>query len=183
MPGMEARRIMNYYLRKEPSYVKFNTFDQEQNNTGKKRRAKPFHRDTLYYNEKEDYYVCPMGQPMDKITQGTKATKSGYQQTYSKYSAQNCQGCPIRGVCFKGKNNRIVGRNYSLENYKEKARENLLSEIGELKRKKRTADVEPVFADVKHNRNFKRFTHRGLEKVELEFGLHALAHNIRKKSA
>jgi len=76
-----------------------------------------------------------------------------------------------------------VERNHELERYKQKAREDLLSELGEVKRKKRTADVEPVFAHIKHNRNFKRFTHRGLDKVELEFGLHALAHNIRKKSA
>lgn len=165
------------------SFVKFNTFDREQNATGKKGKNAPFHRDALHYNAKEDYYVCPMGQPMNKISEGTKITKSGYKQTYSKYRAQNCKGCPVRGVCFKGETERVVERNHVLEHYKQKAREELLSEIGELKRKKRTADVEPVFAHIKHNRNFKRFTHRGLDKVELEFGLHALAHNIRKKSA
>lgn len=166
------------------AYVKFNTFDQEQNKTGKKKKATAaFHRDQLHYNEKEDYYVCPMGQQMKKVSEGTKTTKSGFKQTYSKYRAQNCSGCPVRGVCFKGKNERVIERNHTLEHYKQKAREDLLSEIGRAKLKKRTADVEPVFAHVKHNRNFRRFTHRGLEKVELEFGLHALAHNIRKKSA
>ena len=39
--------------------------------------------------------VCPMGQQMNKITEGTKITKSGYQQKVSKYSAKNCNGCPI----------------------------------------------------------------------------------------
>ncbi|WP_240665683.1 transposase [Lutibacter sp. HS1-25] len=67
----------------------------------------------------------------------------------------------MRGACFKAKGNRIVERNHKLEAYKEKARRNLLSEIGELKRKQRTADVEPVFAHIKSNRNFKRFTHKG----------------------
>jgi hypothetical protein len=33
------------------------------------------------------------------------------------------------------------------------------------------------------NNNFRRFTLRGLEKIELEFGLMALAHNLRKKIA
>ena len=166
------------------AYVKFNTFDQEQNKPGKKQKATAaFHREQLHYNEKEDYYVCPMGQQMKKVSEGTKTTKSGFKQTYSKYRAQNCSGCPVRGVCFKGKNERVIERNHTLEHYKQKAREDLLSEIGQAKLKKRTADVEPVFAHVKHNRNFRRFTHRGLEKVELEFGLHALAHNIRKKSA
>ena len=165
-------------------YVKFNTFDKEQNAAGKKRKnAAPFHRDKLHYNEKEDYYVCPMGQKMEKIAEVKKTTKSGFRQTSVRYRAKKCSGCPVRGVCFKGKNNRIVERNHELERYKQKAREDLLSELGEVKRKKRTADVEPVFAHIKHNRNFKRFTHRGLDKVELEFGLHALAHNIRKKSA
>ena len=92
-------------------------------------------------------------------------------------------GCPLRGGCFKAKGNRIIERNQNLERHKEKVRENLLSDMGEIKRRQRTADVEPVFAHIKSNRNFKRFTHKGIQKAELEFGLHALAHNLRKRSA
>lgn len=164
-------------------YVKFNTFDKEQNNTGKKKKTAPFHKDQLYYNQPEDYYVCPMGQRMDRLYDTTRTTKSGYKQKVSKYQAKNCKGCPLRGVCFKAGENRIIERNHELERYKQQARDYLLSEIGEIKRKRRTADVEPVFAHIKYNRNFKRFTHRGLEKVEMEFGLHAMAHNIKKKCA
>ncbi|WP_432271477.1 transposase, partial [Autumnicola tepida] len=46
---------------------------------------------------------------------------------------KNCTGCPIRGACFKGKNERVVERNHTLEHYKQKAREDLLSEIGQAK--------------------------------------------------
>lgn len=74
-------------------------------------------------------------------------------------------------------------RNHNLEYHKQKVRELLTSEIGEIRRKQRNADVEPTFAQLKHNRKFKRFTLKGLEKVELEFGLHALAHNLKKMSA
>ena len=167
------------------TYVKYNTFDKEQGILKSKRKKKneDFHRDKLYYDHQQDQYICPMGQHMKKIGERKRKTKSGHQQTSSIYSAQNCQGCPLRGVCFRAKGNRIVERNHALERHKEKVRENLLSEIGELKRKQRTADVEPVFAHIKSNRNFKRFTHIGIEKAELEFGLHALAHNLRKKSA
>lgn len=167
------------------TYVKYNTFDKEQGILKSKRKKKneDFNRDKLYYNQEQDHYICPMGQTMEKIGERKRKTKSGYAQTNSIYSAQNCQDCQLRGACFKAKGNRIVERNHKLEAYKEKARRNLLSEIGELKRKQRTADVEPVFAHIKSNRNFKRFTHKGIEKAELEFGLHALAHNIRKKCA
>lgn len=124
-----------------------------------------------------------MGLTMKKIGERKRKTKSGFLQTSSIYSAHNCQGCPLRGTCFKAKGNRIVERNHALERQKEKARRNLLSEIDELKRRLRTADLEPVFAHIKSNRNFKRCTHKGIEKAELEFGLQALAHNLRKKSA
>lgn len=176
----------NYKLldeKKIEAYVKFNTFELEQGNSKKKKNYNPFERDNLYYNEQEDYYVCPMGQHMEKSSQRKKKTKSGYEQVYYQYTAKNCQGCSLRCICFKGKNNRTIERNHQLEHYKQKARGNLLSEKGDLRRRKRTADVEPTFAQLKHNRNFKRFTLKGLEKVEIEFGLHALAHNLKKKCA
>jgi hypothetical protein len=40
-----------------------------------------------------------------------------------------------------------------------------------------------VFANIKHNHLFKRFMLRGIEKVTIETGLLALAHNLRKKIA
>ena len=78
------------------AYVKFGTFYKEQNVTGKKRKTSPFYRDQVHYNEKEDHYICSMGQPMEKISGGTKTIKSDYGQTYSKYRAKNCTGCPLR---------------------------------------------------------------------------------------
>jgi hypothetical protein len=57
-----------------------------------------------------------------------------------------------------------------------------LSEEGIKKRKQRCHDVEPVFANIKNNHGFKRFMLRGKEKVTIETGLLALAHNLRKKS-
>jgi len=44
-----------------------------------------------------------MGQKMEKVSTKKTKTRSGYQQESSIYGAKNCQGCPLRGVCFKGK--------------------------------------------------------------------------------
>lgn len=167
------------------TYVKYNTFDKEQGILKSKRKKKneDFHRDKLYYDQENDRYICPMGQPMENVGKRRTTTKSGYLQTNNLYKAKNCQGCSLRGPCHKSKYDRTILRNPLLEHYKDKARENLLSAIGQIKRKRRTADVEPVFGHIKHNRNFKRFTHRGIDKAELEFGLHAIAHNLRKLSA
>ena len=40
-----------------------------------------------------------------------------------------------------------------------------------------------MFAQLKHDNGFKRFSLKGLKKVELEFGLMALGHNLRNKIA
>lgn len=175
----------NYdYLEKEEltAYVKYNTFEKEQDKNYQKKH-KTFSKENLYYNQEEDYYVCPMGQKMHKTHESTKTTQAGYMQQLSHYQAQNCEGCPLRGVCFKAKGNRSIERNHNLERHKEKIRELLTSQTGIQKRKQRSADVEPVFAQMKHNNNFRRFSLKGIQKTELEFGLMALAHNLRKKIA
>ena len=163
------------------AYVKHNQFDRQQNQTI--RDKKPFSTDKLHYNQNEDYYVCPMGQHMNSIGTITKTTSSGYQQTIKRYQAQNCEGCPLRAGCFKAKGNRIIDVNENLNRLKHQADELLTSEEGIKKRKQRCFDVEPVFANIKHNHHFKRFMLRGIEKVTVETGLIALAHNLRKKAA
>jgi len=163
------------------AYVKHNQFDRQQNKTIHDKY--PFAPDKLHYNPTEDYYVCPMGQHMHSIGQFTKTTTTGYQQTIKKYQAKNCEGCPLRAGCYKAKGNRIIDININLGRLKDQAEQRLLSEEGIIKRKQRCFDVEPVFANIKHNHYFKGFMLRGIEKVTIETGLLALAHNLRKKAA
>lgn len=63
---------------------------------------------------------------------------------------------------------------------KTEAKEKLLSEEGIKLCKKGCAEVESVFGQIKWNGGFKRFLMGGLEKVNLEWGLIAIAHNLRK---
>jgi transposase/endonuclease III len=163
------------------NYVKYNYFDKDQ--SGKADKSHPFKADTLYYNSKDDYYICPMGQRMQNTGSHQTKTKTGFTQTITNYQATNCNGCPLRGVCHKSKDNRVIEVNHSLNKYKEQVRENLNSEQGIYHRKKRPCDVEPVFANIKNNHYFKRFMLRSKPKVEVEAGLVALAHNLRKKAA
>jgi len=163
------------------AFVKYNYFHKEQIDK-KKGKVNPFHPDQLYYNKKTDTYYCPMGQAMTNIGSYKKQTKNKFTQEIHRYQAQNCRGCPLRGLCHKSKYNRIIERNYNLIRLKTKAKKLLLSEQGIAKRKQRCWDVEAVFGNIKHNMNFKRFTLRGLDKVNVEIGLIAMAHNLKKYS-
>lgn len=121
-----------------------------------------------------------MGQPMENIGISKRTTKNGHLQTYTRYQAKNCQGCPLRGSCFKAKGNRIIERNYQLIRLKAQAKRKLLSERGVAHRKQRCWDIEAIFGNIKHNMNFKRFMLRGIDKVNTEIGLIAMAHNLKK---
>lgn len=175
----------NYaYLEKHDvqGYVKYNWFDKEQE---RKRKGKvdvknPFHPEYLHYNKKQDCWHCPMGQRMPLTGTEQVKTKSGYEKTIHVYQAQNCRGCPLRRMCHKGKGNRVIRVNHKLDRYKARARELLTSEQGIAHRRQRGVDVESVFGMIKYNRGFDRFMLFGLDKVSAEFGLLAIAHNIKK---
>ena len=160
------------------AYVKYNYFDQQLNLKGKSKRV--FHPDDMHYNKEQDCYYCPIGQSMTFIGTKIETTDAGYKRILSRYQAANCQGCPLRGKCHKAKGNRIIEVSHRLNELRKKARERLCSETGILHRKKRPIDVEPVFGMLKQNRGFRRFLLRGIDKVAIEFGLLALAHNLKK---
>jgi transposase len=171
----------NYeYLEKNnvDAYVKYTYFDKEQK---EKEKAKPvFHVDNLYYNKEQNCFYCPIGQRMDFIGNVLESTEAGYERTISRYQAKNCNGCPLHAVCHKSKENRIIEVSHRLNELKAKVRDRLLSEKGVKHRKQRPVDVEPVFGMLKQNNGFRRFYLKGIDKVSIEFGLLALAHNIKK---
>ena len=163
------------------AYVKHPLFDKEQN---KSYRAKnPFSQDKLFYNKERDSFTCPMGQQMQRVAVKNKKNTQGFEQVIHVYEAKRCEGCPLRGMCYKGKGNRRLEVNHNLNRLKEKADQLLKSEEGIKHRKRRCWDIEPVFANIKQNHHFRRFLLRGKEKVMVEVGLLALAHNLRKKAA
>src|SRR5690606_13595293 len=145
------------------AYVKYNYFDKEQKalaNLHRKNASKdkkPFAADKLYYNETADHYICPMGQVMNKIVESKQSTQTGYTRILSKYRAQNCDGCPQRVSCHKAKGNRVIEVSHEGQRLKRQAVERLQSDRGIAYRKRRCYDVEPVFANIKQNKGFRRF--------------------------
>ena len=174
----------NYRFMEENSveaYVKYNYFHKEQKRPF---RNDPFRIENLHYNAEDDYYVCPMGQHMTRV--GTRHDKSGsgYVAELAIYRAQRCQGCPLRGSCYKGEYPaREIRANHRLNEYKRRARERLTSERGLEHRSKRPIEPEAVFGQMKFNMAYRRFRHFGKDKVTMDFAFFAIAFNIKKWAA
>ena len=158
-------------------YVKYNMFHTELK---RKTINNPFLPEHLHYNEKEDYFVCPMGQHMTHIGDKRRVSELGYVSHTKLYQAQNCEGCPLRGLCFKGKGNRSIEVNVKSRMYRDKAKKMLTSERGLYHRSMRPIEPEAVFGQLKYDGGFKRFHYRGNKPVRAEFATLAIAHNIKK---
>lgn len=159
------------------AYVKYNYFHKEQK---KAYVNNPFLPQNLVYNPDGDFIICPSGQKMNFTGTKNNISDLGYQSQSSLYQAENCQDCPLRTQCHKAKGNRVIELNHKLLAYRRRAKELLMSEEGLRHRSKRPVEVEAVFGQLKKNRMFNRFRMRGIKKVEIEFGLLAMAHNLLK---
>ena len=92
---------------------------------------------------------------MVQISCKNPQSELGYKAHSKLYQATDCSRCPFRKECHNAEENRIIRVNHALNEYKRTVRELLTSERG-------------------------MFHWRPLAKVNIEFGLVALAHNLRK---
>jgi transposase len=159
------------------NYLKYNTYHKEKT---KKYRENRYHKDKFQYDEITDAYRCPEGREVIFKRIGKQTTDNGYQQEIRNYECTDCRGCALAIQCKKGLGNRTISVNPRLERYRAQARANLASDYGIALRRKRGVDVESAFGDIKMNQGYRRFRLRGKEKVNVEFGILSMAHNVKK---
>lgn len=159
------------------SYLKYPGYFQEQKTSFQKNG---FHTKNLHYNAQLDYYTCPMGQKMTYRYTTKRTSKTGYESSVKVYQAQRCENCPLRSSCHNSAKERMIQVSPNLQRHRKIAKENLDSLRGIRLKKKRNWDVEPVFGHIKSNRLFNRFLLCSIEKVSIEMGLLAIAHNFKK---
>jgi hypothetical protein len=152
----------NYeYLEKEnlTSYVKYNYFHKEPK---KKFKEQIYRVQNLPYDEESDTFECPAGKKLYFKETKEETTANGDKTNARFYQCENCVACSHKDQCHRSKYNRTIQVRPRLNDLK--------SEIGLKYRSRRCVDVEPVFAQIKHNRQFKRFMLRGIDKVKPEWG-------------
>lgn len=134
------------------------------------------------FDAEEDVYVCPQGRRLVFV----RTSKDSDGLEYRLYRAVDCSRCKARNKCrrkSKNKNKKVGNRTISVYPQDEsikRMREKLDSKDGKKIYSGRMSSVEPIHGDMQKNRGFIQFVLRGLEKVNIEYNLLAIAHNIRK---
>ncbi len=158
-------------------YVKYNYFHKEQK---RKLKNNPYLQQNLPYDKKRDVFVCPNNKELIHTDTYTRTTELGYESKVDRYVCEDCSDCQLKKVCTKAKGNREIEVNHTLNEYKRQIRNLLTSKRGLYHRSKRPIEPEAVFGQIKAAHYFRRFRLRSLSKVNIEFGLVAMAHNLRK---
>jgi transposase len=175
----------NYaYLEKNQmkNYLKYNSFYQETHPPRKPERIQElsFRSENFSYDPDQDVFLCPAHQLLLYRETRSYRSENGYLSERRYYECSECATCPLKPQCTKAKGNRRIQVSLKLREYRRQARENLHSAQGIALRKQRCIEPESTFGDVKHNMGFRRFHLRGLEKVQIEWALICIAHNLRK---
>jgi transposase len=132
--------------------------------------------------EDRDEYLCPKGRVFR--LQAKRAVADGI--IYRRYTneGEGCEGCDLRARCIrKGKRKRdtlMVPVGNVAGNLTKAMAAKIDSERGRKIYHHRMAIAEPVFANIRTYKAMNRFTLRGKLKVNIQWLLYCIVHNIGK---
>jgi hypothetical protein len=101
---------------------------------------------------------------------------------------RDCKRCPLRAKCLRYPDRTVVRQvaifrgthAAAAEKATERMKRQIDSERGQQMITRRFATVEPVFGNLRNNKRLNRFTMRGQTKVDTQWKLYSLVHNIEK---
>ena len=137
------------------------------------------------YDDTADEYECPVGK---KLKRYTRSQRSPWGIVYRTYRADkgDCEVCMQREGCIskkgtKGKRKYLfIPIESESRNYSQEMAAKMDTERGRTIYPHRMRIVEPVFANIRTQKRLDRFTLRGKIKVNIQWLLYCMVHNIEK---
>jgi len=129
--------------------------------------------------------ICPAGEHL--YSSGSRCTINGRLAHKFTGTKAGCGGCALRDRCLRHPGRTPVRQVAKFAPAQPAAhaatqlmKQAIDSARGRAVYSQRIATVEPVFANIRHNKRLDRFTLRGKEKVGTQWRLYCLVHNIEK---
>jgi transposase len=129
--------------------------------------------------------VCPAGKSLYR--KGQRNVTRGYVAEHFRGAKRDCVPCPHRGRCLRHPERTPTrqvaffrGGPTTAKPYTQLMKTRIDAPHGRAAYAARFGTVEPVFANVCYNKGLARFTLRGRQKVDGQWKLFCLVHNIEK---
>ena len=150
-----------------------------------KKGAKHYRPQDFAYDPEAGTCICPAGKQL--YQNGANCQHKGLIGTKFQGALRDCVPCEQRDQCLrtpeKTKARQVMffrGKADSTQSPSERMKQAIDSERGRALYGRRFATVEPVFGNIRHNKRLNRFTLRGQKKVDGQWKLFCLVHNIEK---
>ena len=159
--------------------------DPIYNKAHPKKPAKRYRPADFQYDPVRGTCHCPAGKPL--YQNGSNCRHNGYLSTHFSGTKRDCLPCELREKCLRTPEVTPVrqvsffrGKLDEGESHTDRMKRAIDSETGRALYGQRFAVVEPVFGNLRHNKRLNRFTLRGQKKVDTQWKLYCLVHNIEK---
>jgi hypothetical protein len=159
---------------------RFKTRDRHKPKTKSKIR---YELDKFTYDSQTDTYTCPAGGQLVLYVKRNKINGIVY-RTYRSPVA-NCSDCKLRSECLRTKKTIRRQLNIPIEHHNPQTLSQKMivkidkPESGKIY-EKRIGVVEPVFGNIRSCKGLGRFTLRGQAKVDVQWLLFCMVHNVEK---
>jgi len=137
------------------------------------------------YDPKTNHCICPAGNKL--YSTGRHCTTSGRIHHKFQGAKRDCVPCHLRDRCLRHPDRTptrqvafFAKNQASPLQFTERMKAAIDSARGRALYGRRIATVEPVFANLRHNKRLDRFTLRSRAKVNTQWRLYCLVHNIEK---
>lgn len=165
-----------HFRKRDPRFAEQQRFKEES------KKPRPFSTADFSYDENQCVYRCPNGKELKCYAR----SQVNRYRTYDLYHAraEDCAACPLKAHCLS---KSTASRRYlSIQvdtgqpNLIDEMKARIDSEQGKRIYARRLGMVEPVFANICVHKRMHRFTLRSKRKVDVQWNLFALVHNIGK---
>lgn len=138
------------------------------------------------YDEKSQTCICPAGNKLYR--NGRNVRIRGFGFVKFRGAKINCVPCPLRAKCLRHPERTLTrqvvfftGRTVDApETYTQKMKKKIDTPQGRSQYSRRLAIVEPVFANICSTLGLRRFSLRGKVKVDAQWKLFCIVHNLLK---
>ena len=184
--GVDAYVADNKFRLRDPRFATLQSHRKKPDRKGTSVARKYFVVDDFHFDE-SGTLICPAGKPMWCRCPNWREKNKGYTgRTYQGY-VEYCSECKLRPQCIRRAKSPArqvtkIDKNPPQEKKTAAAQmiERFDSDRGRFYYSRRMGTVEPVFANIRHTRGLNRFTLRGRAKVDTQWKLFCLVHNIGK---
>ena len=149
---------------------------------GYRPRSKKYTFADYQYDHEEDKFICPNGKRLKRFGKPRQANGKLLKRYVSEET--DCSRCQFRAKCLRYKDAKRRHLSYYADESGENISHTMIKKIDSEKGRsiypRRIAIVEPVFANIRTQKRLDKFNLRGKIKVNIQWLLYCMVHNIEK---